>query len=100
PDYKYDRFTEDSLPGSPEVKSRIKLFPNIEERISALPGVESAAVASRLPILDGPEQIAISVAGRSGEVPASLIDSVEACQNLRLKTGLPCHGTVGINSVT
>ena len=100
PDYKYGRFTEDSLPGSPEVESRIKLYPNIEERISALSGVESAAVASRLPILDGPEQIAINIAGRSGEAPASLIDNMEACQNLRLKTGLACHGTVGINSVT
>lgn len=100
PDYKYGRFRAESLPGSPEVKSRIKLFPHIEERIGSLPGVESAAVAERLPIINSPQATAINIAGRTGEAPASLIDSLDDCKELRDKTGLPCHGTVGINRVT
>jgi putative ABC transport system permease protein len=100
PDYKYGRFGGDSLPGSPEVESRIKLFPNIEERISALPGVESAAVATRVPVTSHPQPTAISIAGRAGDAPASLVDDQNDCDELRRKTGLPCHGTVGINRVT
>jgi putative ABC transport system permease protein len=100
PDYKYGRFSEDSLPGSPEVESRVKLFPKIEERVSALPGVESAAVAALLPVMGLPQPIAISIAGRAGDAPDSLIDDQKDCDELRRKTGLPCHGTVCVNRVT
>jgi len=100
PDYKYGRFTSESLPGNPEAVSRLKLFSRIEERLNALPGVEAAAVAERLPIIYGPQARAIHIAGRIGDAPAPLVDDPKSCDELRRKTGLPCHGTVGINVVT
>src|SRR5215510_9520632 len=94
PDYKYGRTTDASRPGSQEFVSRIKLYGQIEERLTALPGVESAAVSARLPIASGPEPTGISIEGRA-PVAGDLEDCVELRQN-----GLPCHGAVGVNRVS
>jgi predicted permease len=91
PDYKYGRTIQ---PGSKGFESRIKLFSEIEERLNALPGVESAAVSARLPIEHGPEPTGISIDGRA---PAD--DDWEDCAELR-QNSLPCHGAVGVNAVT
>jgi len=94
PDYKYGRFTGGSRPGSKEWESRIKLFSHIEERLNALPGVESAAVSDRLPVEHSPAPTGISVEGR-----APVADNFEDCAELR-QNGLPCHGAVGVNCVS
>jgi predicted permease len=94
PDYKYGRYGANSLPGNKEVESRIKLYRQIEERLNALPGVESAAVSARLPVVNGPLPTGISIEGR-----APVADDFEDCAELR-QAGLPCHGAVGTNRVT
>ena len=94
PDYKYGRTTRASRPGSQEFVSRIKLYGQIEERLNALPGVESAAISARLPIEHGPEPTGISIEGR-----ATVADDFEDCAEFR-QNGLPCHGAVGVNRVT
>jgi predicted permease len=91
PDYKYGRTIQ---PGSKGFESRIKLFSEIEERLNALPGVESAAVSARLPVEHWPEPTGISIEGR-----APVADNLEDCAELR-QNGLPCHGSVGGNRVT
>jgi putative ABC transport system permease protein len=91
PDYKYGRTIQ---PGSKGFESRIKLFGEIEERLNALPGVESAAVSARLPVTSGPEPTGISIEGR-----APVADEFEGCAELR-QNGLPCHGAVGVNRVS
>jgi putative ABC transport system permease protein len=100
PDFKYGRFTADSVPGNPEVVSRIRLYADIEARLNALPGVESAAVADRLPVIHVPQATVFSIAGRGGDAPAELSGNQRDCEALRRQTGLPCHGAVGINTVT
>jgi len=94
PDYKYGRTTGDSRPGSQEFVSRIKLYGEIEERLNALPGVESAAISDRLPVEHWPEPTGISIEGR-----APVGGDFEDCAELRQK-GLPCHGAVGVNRVS
>jgi putative ABC transport system permease protein len=94
PDYKYGRTTGSSRPGSKEFESRIRLYHQIEERLNALPGVESAAVSGRLLVEQGPEPTGISIEGRS---PTT--DNFEDCAELR-QAGLPCHGEVGVNHVS
>jgi len=94
PDYKYGRTAGSSRPGSQEFVTRIKLYREIEERLNALPGVESAAVSARLPVQNSPEPTGISIDGR-----AAVADDLEDCAELR-QTGLPCHGAVGVNRVT
>jgi putative ABC transport system permease protein len=94
PDYKYGRYGANSLPGNKEVVSRIKLYRQIEERLNALPGVESAAVSNQLPVVNGPEPTGISIEGR-----APVADDFEDCRELR-QAGLPCHGAVGVDRVT
>jgi putative ABC transport system permease protein len=94
PDYKYGRTTGASRPGSKEFVSRIKLYGQIEERLNALPGVESAAISARLPVEHGPEPTGISIEGR-----APVAGDLEDCAELR-QNGLPCHGAVGVNRVS
>jgi putative ABC transport system permease protein len=94
PDYKYGRTTGDSRPGSKEFVSRIKLYGEIEERLNALPRVESAAISARLPVASWPETTGISIEGR-----APVAGEFEDCAELR-QNGLPCHGAVGVNRVT
>src|SRR5262245_55747300 len=94
PDYKYGRTTGASRPGSKEFVSRIKLYGEIEERLNALPGVESAAISARLPVASWPETTGISIEGR-----APVAGEFEDCAELR-QNGLPCHGSVGVNRVT
>src|SRR5262245_42648443 len=94
PDYKYGRTTGASRPGSKEFVSRIKLYGEIEERLNALPGVESAAISARLPVEHWPEPTGISIEGR-----APVADDFEDCAELR-QNGLPCHGSVGVNRVS
>src|SRR5262245_10495060 len=94
PDYKYGRNTGASRPGSREFVTRIKLYREVEERLNGLPGVESAAVSDRLPVMHGPEPPGISIDGR-----APLADEFEGCAELR-QNGLPCHGAVGVNRVS
>ncbi len=94
PDYKYGRTTNASRPGSQEFVSRIKLFSLFEERLNSLPGIESAAVSERLPIGQWPGATGISIDGR-----APVADEFWGCAELR-QNGLPCHGAVGVNSVS
>jgi putative ABC transport system permease protein len=94
PDYKYGRTTGGSRPGSKEFVSRIELYGQVEERLCALPGVESAAVSARLPVENSPEPTGISIDGR-----APVAGDLEDCAELR-QNGLPCHGAVGVNLVT
>src|SRR5262245_15129363 len=94
PDYKYGRTTGASRPGSKEFVSRIKLYGEIEERLNALPGVESAAISARLPVASWPETTGISIEGR-----APVAADFEDCSELR-QNGLPCHGAVGVNRVS
>jgi putative ABC transport system permease protein len=94
PDYKYGRATNASRPGSQEFVSRIKLFSLFEERLNSLPGIESAAVSERLPIGQWPGATGISIDGR-----APVADEFWGCAELR-QNGLPCHGAVGVNSVS
>jgi len=94
PDYKYGRNTGASRPGSQEFVTRIKLYHVVEERLNGLPGVESAAVSDRLPVMHGPEPTGISIDGR-----APVADEFEGCAELR-QNGLPCHGAVGVNRVS
>jgi putative ABC transport system permease protein len=94
PDYKYGRTTGDSHPGSQEFVSRIKLYGLIEERLNALPGVESAAISDRLPVEHWPQPTGISIEGR-----APVAGDLEDCAELR-QNGLPCHGAVGVNRVS
>jgi putative ABC transport system permease protein len=94
PDYKYGRTTGASRPGSKEFVTRIKLYGEIEERLNALPGVESAAISARLPVEHGPEPTGISIEGR-----APVAGDLEDCAELR-QNGLPCHGAVGVNRVS
>jgi putative ABC transport system permease protein len=94
PDYKYGRTTPSSRPGSKEFESRIRLYHQIEERLNALPGIESAAVSARLPVAHWPETTGISIEGR-----APVADDHEGCAELR-QNGLPCHGAVGVNRVS
>jgi putative ABC transport system permease protein len=91
PDYKYGHYKRDAK----EMASRVTLFRQVEERVGTLPGVESAAVAGRLPVRDGPNPVGVSVEGR-----AQGAGGQEDCAELSRKTGLPCHGAVGVNSVT
>jgi predicted permease len=94
PDYKYGRYGANSLPGNQEVVSRIKLYRQVEERLNALPGVESAAVSDRLPVVNGPVPTGISIDGR-----APVTHNFEDCAELR-QAGLSCHGAVGVDRVT
>jgi putative ABC transport system permease protein len=94
PDYKYGRTTNASRPGSQEFVSRIKLFRLFEERLNSLPGIESAAVSERLPVGQWPGATGISIDGR-----APVADELWGCAELR-QNGLPCHGAVGVNSVS
>src|SRR5262249_28117263 len=94
PDYKYGRTTGASRPGSKEFVTRIKLYSQIEERLNALPGVESAAVSARQPNASRPEPTGISIEGR-----AQVAGDLEDCAELR-QNGLPCHGAVGVNRVS
>ncbi|MDQ3803212.1 MAG: ABC transporter permease [Acidobacteriota bacterium] len=91
PDYKYGHYKLDVK----EMESRVSLFHQIEERVNALPGVESAAVAGRLPVRDAPSPSPISIEGRA---PAA--SEPEGCAELSRKAGLSCHGVVGLNRVT
>jgi putative ABC transport system permease protein len=98
PDYKYGRTTNASRPGSQEFVSRIRLYREVEERLNALPGVESAAISTRLPVANGPTPTGISIANPArGRAPVA--EDSEDCERLR-QNGLPCHGAVGVNSVT
>jgi putative ABC transport system permease protein len=95
PDYKYGRFTTDSQPRNPEAQARIKLFQEIEARLNVLPGVESAAVAARLPVIHGPNLVYINIEGR-----APSANPAQDCTAMRRWTGLSCHGVVGVNRVS
>jgi len=94
PDYKYGRTNGDSRPGSKEFVTRIKLYREVEERLNALPGVESAAISDRLPLAGGPEMTGIGIEGR-----APVAGDFWGCAEL-LRNGLPCHGVVGVNRVS
>ena len=91
PDYKYGNYKRDVK----EMASRVSLFHQVEEQVNQVPGLESAAVAWRLPVRDTPTLISISIEGRPE--PSGKQDD---CSELNRQTGLFCHGAVGINNVT
>jgi putative ABC transport system permease protein len=98
PDYRYGRTTGYSRPGSQEFVTRIKLYHEVEERLNALPGVESAAISDRLPLADVPGPTGISIANSArGREPVA--GDVWGCAEF-LRNGLPCHGVVGVNRVS
>jgi putative ABC transport system permease protein len=94
PDYKYGRTTGASRPGSQEFVTRIKLYREVEERLNALPGVESAAISDRLPVEPYFGPTGISIDGRE-----PVAEDFGVCAELRQK-GLSCHGVVGVNRVS
>jgi len=91
PDYRYGKY-ETSGPNT----SRARLFEQLEQRLSALPGVESAAVASKLPVKHGPNPWGISIEGRPAPPPGSN----EAGAAASGKPGFTQHGSVAINRIT
>jgi putative ABC transport system permease protein len=94
PDYKYGRTTGASRPGSQEFVTRIKLYREVEERLNALPGVESAAISDRLPVEPYFGPTGISIEGRE-----PVAEDFGVCAELR-QNGLSCHGVVGVNRVS
>jgi putative ABC transport system permease protein len=91
PDYRYGKFAEGT-----KNEGRVRLYEELERRLSALPGVESAAVASKLPVKHGPNPWGISIEGRPAPPPGSQ----EGGAALSRKTGRYHHGSVAINRVT
>jgi putative ABC transport system permease protein len=90
PDYRYGKFVEGE-----KNEGRARLYQQLEVRLSALPGVESAAVASKLPVKHGPNPWGISIEGRPAP-PNGQGDGVARSN----KTGLFNHGGVAINRIT
>jgi putative ABC transport system permease protein len=90
PDYRYGKY-ETGGKNAP----RARLYEQLEQRLSALPGVESAAVASKLPVKHGPNPWGISIEGR----PAPPADSEGGVARAN-KAGLYNHGSVAINRIT
>ncbi|MCI0390434.1 MAG: ABC transporter permease, partial [Acidobacteria bacterium] len=91
PDYRYGKFAEGT-----KNEGRIRLYDELERRLSSLPGVESAAIASKLPVKHGPNPWGISIEGRPAPPPGSQ----EGGAALSRKTGRYHHGSVAINRVT
>jgi putative ABC transport system permease protein len=91
PDYRYGKY-ETSGPNTP----RARLYEQLEQRLSVLPGVEAAAVASKLPVKHGPDPWGISIEGRP-PLPPNNQEQNEAASR---KSGLPIHGSVAINRIT
>jgi putative ABC transport system permease protein len=91
PDYHYGKFAEGA-----KNEGRVRLYEELERRLSALPGVESAAVASKLPVKHSPNPWGISIEGRPAPPPGSQ----EGGAALSRKTGHYHHGSVAINRVT
>jgi putative ABC transport system permease protein len=90
PDFRYGKY---ALGEKNEM--RIRLYEEIERRLSALPGIESAAIASKLPVRHGPNPWSISIEGRPAPPPGQ--DSGVARAN---KVGLYNHGDIAINRIT
>jgi putative ABC transport system permease protein len=59
PEYRYGKF---EVGGSN--RSRAKLYEQLEQQVATLPGVESVAVAGKLPMRHGPNPWGVSVEGR------------------------------------
>jgi putative ABC transport system permease protein len=91
PDYRYGKFVEGE-----KNEGRARLYQQLEERLSALPGVVSAAVASKLPVKHGPNPWGISIEGRPAPPPNAQGAGVARSN----KTGLFNHGSVAINRIT
>ena len=91
PDYKYGNYKRDVK----QMASRVSLFHQVEQHINQLPGLESAAVAGRLPVRDTPNLTSISIEGRT-----EAFGTQNDCAELNREMGLSCHGAVGINNVT
>lgn len=62
-----------SLPpsGYPSAERRAAFLHAVEERLQRLPGVRSAAVASRLPLDGGVESVGIELSGAASPIPGS-----------------------------
>lgn len=91
PDYRYGKFVEGQ-----KNEGRVRLYEQLEQRLSALPGVEAAAVASKLPVKHGPNPWGISIEGRPAPPPGASGDSTARSN----KTGLFNHGSIAINRIT
>jgi putative ABC transport system permease protein len=75
---------------------RVRLYEELERRITALPGVESVAVTGKLPMKHGPNPWAVSVEGRNAP-PRNPEDGQVALSN---KTGLYNHGSTSDQRVS
>jgi putative ABC transport system permease protein len=91
PEYRYGKFEVGA-----KNETRASLFQQIEERLTTLPGVDSAAVASKLPVKHGPDPWGISIEGRPAPPPQSDGGGAAAVNKL----GLHKHGSVAINRIT
>jgi putative ABC transport system permease protein len=91
PDYRYGKYEKDG-----KNTPRVRLYEQLEQRLSALPGVESAAVAARLPVKHGPDPWGISIEGRAAPPP----DKKVSDSALSRKPGFYHHGSIAINRVT
>jgi predicted permease len=95
PDYRYGKFAEGT-----KNEGRVRLYEELERRLSALPGVESAAVASKLSVKHGPNPWGISIEGRPAPPPGIQQGGQEGGAALSRKAGRYHHGSVAINRVT
>jgi putative ABC transport system permease protein len=91
PDYRYGKFAEGT-----KNEGRVRLYEELERQLSSLPGVESAAVASKLPVKHGPNPWGISIEGRPAPPPSG--QDVGAA--LSRKAGRYHHGSIAINRIT
>jgi putative ABC transport system permease protein len=91
PEYRYGKY-ETGGKNSP----RMRLYKELEQRIAALPGVESVAVTGKLPMKHGPNPWSVSVEGRDAP-PRNPEGGLVARNN---KTGLYNHGSTSDQRVS
>jgi hypothetical protein len=90
PDHRYGTYET----GGPNPR-RAALFRELERQIAELPGVESSAVASHLPLKHGPNPWGISIEGR-GAPPEAVRDGTAVTS----RRGLFHHGSISIERVS
>jgi predicted permease len=91
PEFRYGKFEVGGRNAS-----RARLYEELERRIAALPGVTSAAVASKLPMKHLPNPWGVSVEGRGAPAP----NQDEGRGAISRKTGLYIHGSTSDQRVS
>jgi len=91
PEFRYGKFEVGGRNAS-----RARLYEELERRIAALPGVASAAVASKPPMKHLPNPWGVSVEGRGAPAP----NQDEGREAVSRKTGLYIHGSTSDQRVS